>query len=263
MAATPEGFLDQAQLQGCWTMVEEEGLGVEVASEETQLPAPAWPARVAQPYSDTTGQSGWRLDPYHLEVPAPPMGPPPATTPMPPPPPPPPPMGPPPMAVEAYVEQRRLHREVVRRLGGADIEGGFDQYIATYGRIDRVNAPYGDRVWQGLMETYRTQYARSRAGWYLSQEVSLNVDNVFFGWFECPQPFNRDQAAEPLEADTVVAPRVHYPAIFIMTSEDGLWLWMACEAILFLRSRMWLVHRGRATLLGEDVQIWIRAHMPL
>jgi hypothetical protein len=124
-------------------------------------------------------------------------------------------------------------------LGGA---GLTTEYETVFGQIT-LECIYGDRVWEGMRETFNKMVSNpadkgSLRAWHGGKSLHS-------AWFACPEPFSR-------QAATVAGGLTsrHYPCFFV-ESEEVQYVHMWCLAIVLNQSKAWKVHRDRLIMIED------------
>lgn len=104
-------------------------------------------------------------------------------------------------------------------------------------------APFGDRLWEGMRAHLRAYYARGGRG-----SPSAYGAHFRAGWFLCPEPFGREAAA--LSVEQGGSSGIWYPAVFTMGYHTQETISMWCLHILVMRTRVWHVHVSRVRIVA-------------
>jgi hypothetical protein len=120
-------------------------------------------------------------------------------------------------------------------LGGA---GLTPDYETLFGQITQ-ECSYGNRVWQGMRETFREvlsqpAYNRTRGMGSASMPLGLHVRSL-----------SRNAARVPGGLTSR-----HYPCFFVY-AEEVEYVYMWCLAIVLNRSRAWYVHKDRLMMISD------------
>ena len=149
-------------------------------------------------------------------------------------------------------------RKYLGGCGGRDVEHYFDLFGET--RIG--TAPFGSDVWAGIRKLAAHD---DKLRHYREEEIH-------FGWFQAPYPFNKKDALLPISHDK--KQHMQYPAVFVkeirsatkiqtqisgnpdaeQSDDDDIWK-VRCLAILIKRARDWYTHNSRVTLCGDDMSV--------
>ena len=153
-------------------------------------------------------------------------------------------------AVAAVYNEVTLREQVQRVAQVGIILGGVRvdtvSYVRRFGLVS-PESPYGSRVWAGIQEELSLwrQFPTRR-----SPEHAFPGFRLQAGWFNCPRPFSRRQAAGHISMDDPGEQR-WYPAAFIIHDEI---YYMWCLAIVIGRSQYWVVDSSRVWLTDYNFQ---------